>query len=100
MSTEENDSSIDSDVAKACPCPRLRSPLTFCPQAFQEVAKGEQTAAAVEAQLDALESLIDELLADAEAAARSRHLEVGGKAQNGGQSPATAGSAAKHDSKS
>ena len=35
-------------------------------KAFQEIAQGERTASAMEAHLDALESKIDELLAQAE----------------------------------
>jgi hypothetical protein len=68
-------------------------------QAFQEVAKGEQTAAAVESQLDALESLIDELLADAEAADRS--IPPGdGNAESSSQSSMSGGAAAGANSKS
>jgi hypothetical protein len=39
---------------------------TLTNKAFQELAKGEQTASALEAHLDALEGKIDELLAKAE----------------------------------
>ncbi|KAK5943387.1 hypothetical protein PMZ80_004394 [Knufia obscura] len=40
-------------------------------QAFQELAKGEQTASALEKQLDGIENRIDELLAAAEASANT-----------------------------
>jgi hypothetical protein len=72
--------------------------LTFR-QAFQEVAKGEQTAAAVESQLDALESLIDELLADAEAVDRPEH-PADDKARTGGRPTAAGDSSAGGNSKS
>ena len=40
--------------------------LTYTPQAFQELARGERTATALENQLSAMESRIEELLAQAE----------------------------------
>jgi len=40
--------------------------LTYIPQAFQELARGERTATALENQLSAMESRIEELLAQAE----------------------------------
>lgn len=43
-------------------------------QAFQEIAKGEQTAAALERQLDGIESKINELL---EAAEQQERVEQG-----------------------
>jgi hypothetical protein len=73
MSTGENGSSLESDIAKVYSNLSARCTKVDSRQALQEVAKGEHTAAAVESQLDALESLIDKLLADAEEMDRSRH---------------------------
>lgn len=44
-------------------------------KAFQELQKGEQTASALEKQLDDIESKIDALLAAAEAQERASHEE-------------------------
>ncbi|KAK5090457.1 hypothetical protein LTR05_000629 [Lithohypha guttulata] len=45
-------------------------------KAFQELAKGEQTASALEKQLDGIEGRIDELLAAAEEAEREANQRM------------------------
>ncbi|KAJ9655513.1 hypothetical protein H2198_005603 [Neophaeococcomyces mojaviensis] len=54
-------------------------------KAFQELAKGEQTASALERQLDGIESRIDRLLAQAEEAANGTEVQdrVNGFPDNG-----------------
>jgi hypothetical protein len=53
-------------VSNRLPRSRHYSMLTTTHQAFQELAKGEQTAAALESQLTAMEARIEAMLAEAE----------------------------------
>jgi hypothetical protein len=59
-----------ADLAKVCVQPAAKiQTLQYAnnnTQAFQELAKGEQTAAALESQLTAMEARIEAMLAEAE----------------------------------
>lgn len=73
MSLQDRDSSPDphdaASLAKVSGRAALRGPLAGADgstQAFQELAKGEQTAAALEKQLTAMEARIEILLARTE----------------------------------
>jgi hypothetical protein len=56
-----------ADLAKVCVQPAVTIwGLYWQHQAFQELAKGEQTAAALESQLTAMEARIEAMLAEAE----------------------------------
>lgn len=68
VASAEGAQSEEADLAKvqlphARPGPQTRADID---QAFQELAKGERTASALEAQLSAMETKIDALLEQAE----------------------------------
>lgn len=68
VASAEGAQSEEADLAKVQLPPSRSGPRTRADlvQAFQELAKGERTASALEAQLSAMESKIDALLEQAE----------------------------------
>lgn len=65
----------------------VRGPINFLIQAFQELAKGEQTATALENQLNAMEAKIEALLAQAEKEQQERqNLQQANAKPNGHES--------------